>query len=242
MRPSRPDPHPSPSSVPVFDLRNKRHFLLPSTAELGYEPGVSLTVEVLLRAERWESGDPVRCGGDSGILCGAGPHAAGQCLICVVRNGRPLLDFFCHGTTGPCVLPTGKWLHILFQWNAAKHEQAIFVDGERVVSAVRRDRPALQATKKPLRLGIAHVGSGFCGEVALLRIWFHAFTDDEARALAHAPATLGGGSVPRYDCRFKLTPDMDIAKLPGVTAPAGIELVHVHLPSLAKEEDPAERP
>ena len=48
-------------------------------------------------------------------------------LHCVVRNGRPCLGFYNNDLLSNTVLSTGKWYHLVFQYNGS--HQRIYIDG-----------------------------------------------------------------------------------------------------------------
>lgn len=213
----------------VFDMRGGRYFSLPSTEALGYGEGKPLAIEVVVRADSWARGDPVRCGGDSGLLCAAGPHRPRSCLISVVRNGRPLLGFYAMDTSAPVELPARTWMHVLFQWDADHSTQSIFVNGARAAS--RHVEGALLPTRAPLQLGRSHVGAGVAGDIALARVWLRAFSDEAAAALARSPFDISP-AVSALGRALELSPSTSLADMAaiGAEAPTGIKVVMADVP------------
>jgi len=90
--------------------------------------------------------------GDRPILGGT-EATTNQGLHLVLRNHKPYMGFLANDTAGNTALATNTWYHLVWRYDAAKQEQAIFVNG--VLDAAQTGHAAFQGT------GTVYLGRAF---------------------------------------------------------------------------------
>jgi len=101
-------------------------------------------------------------------------------LHLLLRNRKPYIGFYGTGNdlSGNTTLSSDTWYHIAWRYHKATQTQSILVNG--VSDGTGTSRPALSAGAA-LCIGQYAGGSRFKGQLAELRIWKTARTDDEIR-------------------------------------------------------------
>jgi len=121
--------------------------------------------------------------GDRAVL-GTDEQTTHQGLMLGVRDGKAHMAFYNNGLNSNYRLRTDRWYHLVFRYNAADREMAIFVNGE--PRAVDAGHAPFQG-EGTLHVGRAQGGSPFQGTLDDLRIFGRALTTAEIRMLYGQP-------------------------------------------------------
>lgn len=159
------------------------HVRLLSAAQLGLTDA-SFTVEawVKLAAKR----------ADDESVFGTNGYFEDDALTLSVRNRRLYMGFGNNNElTASGLLPLDVWMHLVWRYDRAQQEMALFVDGEKVASA--GSRPPLRA-KGTLNIARSQTHQQLYGSIAEVRTWDHARADadiDAGRAEPPSPSEYG---------------------------------------------------
>ena len=128
----------------------------------------SFTVECWLKPDIQRDGDLTVLGTDT--------RAANQGLHLTLRKQKPYMGFFGNDLAGKTEITAGEWHHVVWRFNAATMEQAVFVDGRKDASRIAPDD---FEGKGLVYVGRWTGGRIFSGQLSELRIWQVARSDND---------------------------------------------------------------
>lgn len=131
----------------------------------------------------WVNGDAFGPGTDHPIL-GTDQMGTNMGLHLTVRHGKPYMGFYANDTEGATTLSNGAWHHLVWRYNKATGEQAVFVNG--VLDASNTERAAFQGSGT-VNLGRCFGPSYFAGLIDEVEIYDRALSNDEIAARFKSP-------------------------------------------------------
>jgi hypothetical protein len=125
--------------------------------------------------EAWVKADELPDGKDSAIL-GTECNTDNQGLHLVIRDERAYMGFWDNDLSGQTILEPRKWIYLVWRYRKFNGEQAIFVNGKKDANAP--DHAPFQGTD-PVLIGKAYEDRSFKGQIAEVRIWDRALSQEE---------------------------------------------------------------
>ncbi len=156
-----------------FDGGDK-YVILPDAETLGLDDG-SFTLSA------WVKGDDFT---GSRTVMGTDRRATNEGLFLGVRNGHPRMNFYNNALSSDTTLASGEWYHLVFRYDEATGEMAIFVNGE--LTAVETGHAPFRG-KDTVHLGRAYGGNRFDGYIDDVRLFARPLSPQEIRALYLRP-------------------------------------------------------
>ena len=132
----------------------------------------------------WVKGTALDFGSGDRAVLGTDEQTTNEGLMLGLRNGRPHIAFHGNGLHSEYQLHPGRWYHLVFRYDLAQEEMAIFVNGE--PKAVEGNHSAFQG-EGILHVGRAQGGSPFSGTIDDLRVFSRSLTRAEIRVLYGQP-------------------------------------------------------
>lgn len=160
----------------LFDGRDDCAVLAP--ADVLQLPGRSFTAEAWIRLAADAAMEDLPLFGTDETSLNAGLHLA-------LRARRPHFGFYSNDTDGRSLLPAETWTHLVFRYDAARREQAIFVNG--VLDGAATGHAPFEGTGI-VRLGRWGSKFHFAGAMSEARIWSRAVGEAEIVAGMHRRA------------------------------------------------------
>jgi len=138
----------------------------------------SLTVEAWIRAASFANDRTILGEWDTSV------NGTNERLHLIIRDRRPYLGFSYNDLCSQQSLQENNWYHIVWSYQLQNGTMTIFINGQPDGSATGRH--SLNQVRD-LRIGSRWSGNYFHGQIAELRIWNYAHTQDEIAATMNSP-------------------------------------------------------
>lgn len=161
----------------VASFEQQSTIALPTASELQMKDH-DFTVAVWLKIDKYREDKEDYC------VLGSINNAYQRSLHLMIRNRKPYMGFFNNDLVGNSKIEEGKWYHIVWRYNKANGEQAIFVNGR--LDAISEDRPPYLGSDSLLvGTGLSMRSSYFEGLMDNLSIWSRTLSDIEISGLSN---------------------------------------------------------